>query len=241
MSTSHILNSAGERIDVTYHPSERHDTLVIIGHGVTGNKDRSLVVELAEGLAARGWSCLRMSFAGNGDSEGNFEDCTISREIGDLKAVLETVPDWVRVIYIGHSMGGAVGVLTAVEDVRIGGLVSLAGMTHTAAFYEREFGLRTPGQDVMWEKPECPLSQAFADGMKEVGNTLEAAGKIVQPWLLIHGEADDVVPIQDGIDAHAAAICQKRWVAVPGGDHSFDGVRHVVIAEVDAWLKAMAG
>ena len=59
-----IRNSSGERLDHHFHPAERRDALVILGHGLTGNKDRPLLVALAEGLSARGWPCLRISFSG---------------------------------------------------------------------------------------------------------------------------------------------------------------------------------
>jgi hypothetical protein len=47
-----IRNRHGERLDFTYHPGAAElSTLVVIGHGVTGNKDRPLLVELASLLA----------------------------------------------------------------------------------------------------------------------------------------------------------------------------------------------
>jgi len=68
-----IKNQQGEQLDYTVHAGEsRSDFIAIIGHGVTGNKDRPVVVALAEGLEAAGIPTLRMSFAGNGDSGGQF-------------------------------------------------------------------------------------------------------------------------------------------------------------------------
>lgn len=231
-------NAAGERIDHKFHPGARRDTLVILAHGVTGNKDRPLLVAVAEGLAQRGWPCLRISFSGNGASGGRFEDSCISKEVKDLDAVLETVPPDVRIAYLGHSMGGAVGVLKAARDSRISLLVSLAGMTHTAAFCEREFGTVTPGEGNMWDEEGCPLSQVFVDDMRAIGDILKPAAALPQPWLLIHGEADDVVPPGDSDDAFAVAREPKKLVKIPGADHSF-GEEHFprLVEEVDAWLR----
>ncbi len=238
MTQSEIRNRSGERIDHTFHPGTRMGSLVIIGHGVTGNKDRLHLVAIAEGLAKLGWPCLRISFSGNGESEGSFESSCITKEIGDLQTVLATVPDDVRVAYLGHSMGGAVGVLTAARDMRIQALISLAGMTHTAAFVEREFGDVTPGVGSMWEDENCPLSQTFVDDLREIKNTLSAAETVTQPWLLIHGSADDVVPIQDSRDAFGAATCQKQWLEIPDIGHSFDAASYPKIIEsVNLWLS----
>ncbi len=238
MTSSEVRNQFGQRIDTTFHPGDRLGALVILGHGVTGNKDRPLLVAVAEGLAEKGWPCLRISYSGNGESGGRFEDCTISKEVADLRSVLDDVPQDVKVAYIGHSMGGAVGVLTASQDPRIRVLVSLAGMTHTAAFAEREFGGLIPGVDVMWEKPECPLSAAYLDDLKNIGSTLEAAAKVVQPWLLVHGSADDVVPVTDGRDAFAAATSEKEWLEIPEAEHSFDEESYPrIVGAVDSWLS----
>jgi hypothetical protein len=196
-------------------------------------------VALAERLSARGWPCLRISFSGNGGSDGRFEDSTPTKQMEDLQAVLGSVPDYVRIVYAGHSMGAAVGVLTAVRDLRIRLLASLAGMTHTAAFAEREFGGFKPGSDCIWEDPAFPLSQALIDDLCSIGSTLEAAARVTQPWLLIHGSADDVVPPSDGLDAHKAATGPKQWLEIPGAGHSFDEASYPAIVDaMDCWLRA---
>jgi pimeloyl-ACP methyl ester carboxylesterase len=242
MTQCEIRNRHQERLDYTFHPGVRADVLVILGHGVTGNKDRPLLIALADGLAARGWPALRISFSGNGGSDGLFEDCTISKEVADLQAVLDAVPNQVKVACVGHSMGAAVGVLTAARDMRICGLVSLAGMTHTRAFVEREFGEVTPGGGVMWDDAACPLSVKFTEDMAMIHDTLAAAEAVTQPWLLIHGSADDVVPIQDGHDAYQAATAEKSWLEIPAAGHSFDDSSYpTIIDAVDAWLTSHFG
>jgi pimeloyl-ACP methyl ester carboxylesterase len=242
MSTSEIRNSAGERIDVSYHPGQKLGSLVILGHGVTGNKDRPLLVAVANGLAERGWACLRISYSGNGASEGSFGDSCISKEVADLRSVIDAVPQELNIAYIGHSMGGAVGVMTASRDVRIRALVSLAGMTHTADFAKREFGEVTPGLGNMWDEPEHPLSETYWNDLTTIGSTLEAAARVIQPWLLVHGDVDDLVPIRDGEDAFAAATCEKEWLPIAGAGHVFDESSYPVIVEaVDAWLRKHLG
>lgn len=232
-------NSSGERLDFSFHPAERRDMLVILGHGLTGNKDRPLLVAIATALSARGLPCMRISFSGNGNSEGRFEDATLSKEVSDLKSLLDVVPDYVRVAYIGHSMGAAVGVLTAATDLRIHALVSLAGMVRTADFVAREFGGLTPGKDCMWEEPAFPLSENFVREMNSSGDVLATAATVTQPWLLIHGDADDLVPVQDSRDAFDAAIARKKLVEIPGAGHSFEEDTYAqVIEAVEEWMAA---
>jgi pimeloyl-ACP methyl ester carboxylesterase len=240
MANFEIRNHAGECLDYQFDPGKRMNVLVVLGHGVTGNKDRPLLVAMAEGLSKLGWPCLRFSFSGNGSSEGRFVDSCVTKGVGDLQAVLDSIPDTASVVFVGHSMGGAVGVLTAARDIRIRALVSVAGMTHTAAFVEREFGDVTPGEGLMWDEPDCPLSKTFVDDLGQIGSTLDAAAAVAQPWLLIHGGDDDVVPVQDGREAFEAAIGQKEWVEIPGAGHLFGEESYPkLVASVDGFLAKL--
>lgn len=233
-----IRNRHGERLDFTYHPGATEiSTLVVLGHGVTGNKDRPVLVELANLLACTGIHALRFSFAGNGASAGRFEDATITKEVEDLGAVLDALPGW-YVGYAGHSMGAAVGVLRASTDTRIRFLISLAGMAHTADFAQREFGSVTPGTGCMWDKPDCPLSQAYLDDMARIGSVVEAARQVRVPWLFLHGLADDVVPSQDSRDLFEAAGEPKHHIEMPETDHVFSDPHAGSMARsVVAWMQ----
>ena len=234
-----IKNPSGETIDYTFHEgvANARDVL-IIGHGVTGNKDRPFVVALAEAVSAEGVPVLRFSFAGNGSSEGSFRKCTISKEVDDLKAVLSaTESAGLRAIYAGHSMGGAVGVIAASSDSRIRHLVSLAGMVNTEAFYNREFGEEAPDSGCMWEDASCPLSKVFLSDMKAIGTTAPKASEVTAPWLFVHGTDDDVVPIEDSREIFALANDPKKLVEIPGADHVFseDGLKPMTEAVI-SWL-----
>lgn len=237
MDLPEFRNRLGEELDTAFHPGTRDGVLVILAHGVTGNKDRPLLVALAEGLSARGWPCLRLSFAGNGDSEGIFGDATISKESRDLRDVLDSLPPALKIAYIGHSMGAAVGVTVAAEDPRIRVLVSLAGMVRTEEFLEREFGDAVPGKGFMWDEPEFPLSQRYADDLGAIGDLFDEVGQVSVPWLLIHGTADDVVKIEDSRDAYDTAEEPKKLVEIPGAGHSFDEKTYLkVVSEVGDWF-----
>ena len=233
-----IRNGEGERLDHTFHPgAEGCRDLIVIGHGVTGNKDRPALVALSEALAAAGIPSLRISFSGNGASEGRFEDSTISKEVADLGSVLDALPTW-RVAYAGHSMGGAVGVLRAASDDRIKTLISLAGMVDTAEFFERKFGALTPGSGHMWDIPECPLSQAYSDDMRAISTVLPQAAQISVPWLLVHGTADEVVLPKDSGLALEASQDRARLIELEGIDHVFsEGGAELMTEAVVHWLR----
>ncbi|MYE87907.1 prolyl oligopeptidase family serine peptidase [Candidatus Poribacteria bacterium] len=234
-----IRNRQGERLDYTFHEGEKESkNIVVLGHGVTGNKDRPFVVALGEGLAAAGIPTLRFSFSGNGASAGNFTDSTISKEVEDLGAVLDVL-DGYSICYVGHSVGGAVGVLRASTDSRIQLLVSLAGMVHTQAFAQREFGDVTPDEGFMWDEPDCPLSHAYMDDLTQIETVVNLAPRITVPWLLVHGDEDDVVPIEDSHDILAKSASQAELVTIEGANHVFsDEYTPVMVEKVIAWIQA---
>ncbi|MDH3626374.1 MAG: alpha/beta fold hydrolase [Acidobacteriota bacterium] len=233
-----IRNVQGESLDFTYSPAEDGHATVIIGHGVTANKDRAWAVALHDALQAAGFGAFRFSFSGNGASEGDFRDSTIHKEVSDLGSVLDELQRaGIRFLaYAGHSMGGAVGVLRAAIDPRIRALVSLAGMVHTADFAERKFAGLTPGKDLMWDKPECPLSRDFLDVMQEIDSVLPRASSLRCPWLLVHGTDDTVVP-HDESSQIATAVPIVKQVSMDGADHLFTGHETQMAEHVVVWLR----
>lgn len=217
-----IRNLAGERLAYSWVGPDA-DRVVLIGHGLTSDKDRPWSEALSASLREQGLPSLRFAFAGNGESEGRFEDAHITKEIRDLGAVIDAVAPR-RVAYVGHSMGGAVGALRAAGDARIEVLVSLAAIAHTSAFVERLFGGLRPGVDVMLEKPHCPLTEGFLEDMRQIESLLPVAPKIAVPWLLLHGAEDVIVPDSDSRDMYAHANPSRSRLAVfEGMDHAFTG------------------
>lgn len=247
MQIHELHNGQGERLEFDFTVGTRFPkTVVVIGHGVTANKDREWAVMLMDTLVETGIGALRFSFAGNGGSQGEFGASCPSKEADDLRAVLRAVKvaGAERIVYAGHSMGAAVGVLVAggalPGDLKLDGLVSLGGMVHTADFAERKFGGQEPGS-LMWDKPECPLSRAFLDDMRAVHSVLPLAAQIQVPWLLVHGSEDTVVP-QSESEEIAAANSGANLQILHGADHVFSGVAARDMAErVGAWMRNLVG
>jgi pimeloyl-ACP methyl ester carboxylesterase len=256
-----VRNAHGERIDHAFReasatpldgepdsPSDGRsglgtttapDTVVVIGHGVTSHWDRPWQTELAEALANAGVASVLVSFAGNGGSEGRFEDVTPTKEAEDLGSVLDALQAWGvrRLAYAGHSMGGAVGVLRASADPRIEALVSLAGMFHVHDFMQRTFGHLVPGEGLMLDKPGCIWSRTLEADAARLGSLTAQAAAVRVPWLLVHGDADELVPMQDSLDAWAAAGGRPDLVVLPGVDHRFTDAIPAMCTVVVPWLQ----
>lgn len=234
-----IKNKHSEIIDYTFHlGSEKSRHLLIVGHGVMGDKDNPLVSTLAREVANQGMSTLCFSFTGNGYSEGRFADCTISKEIEDLQYILSSAVEqgW-RPIYAGHNMGAAVGVLSAAIDSRIEFLISLAGMVETQEFCRKEFQQVKQNNRSMWGDPAFPLSDSFVKDMHEIKSILPRATGINIPWLLLHGTKDDVVPPIESQSLITNFRSTRDLVKIEGADHAFSGeYTNQLIEAVVEWL-----
>ncbi len=66
---------------------------------------------LAEFAAREGFGCLRFDYSGHGQSEGAFENGTISRWLEDAEAVVATLSGDAPLVYVASSMGGWIALL----------------------------------------------------------------------------------------------------------------------------------
>ena len=94
--------------------------IVCIFHGFAGNKmePHFIFVKLSRLLEAKGIGSVRFDFAGSGESDGDFIDMTISKELKDANNILDYVKsldfvDTTKIGLLGLSMGGAVASMLA--------------------------------------------------------------------------------------------------------------------------------
>ena len=105
--------------------------LVILMHGITAQKNDSLMVKLAAKLHEAGLATIRFDFDGHGASEGNFQDMTVPKEIADADVVYVyamKLPYVKNISLLGHSQGGVVASILAGElgDDKVKSLVLMA-------------------------------------------------------------------------------------------------------------------
>lgn len=95
---------------------------VILFHGFCDDRNEINFVhtELSRRLCEKGIGSVRFDFAGSGESDGRFEDMTVSGEVADGLAILDYVKaldfvDKERIALHGLSMGGCVASIVAGE------------------------------------------------------------------------------------------------------------------------------
>ena len=164
---------------------------------------------------------LRFDFACAGES-GKFEEITYSSEVEDLQAAFSLCAIGTeKIAVLGSSMGGTVALLFAAQHTGVATVVTIAAPVHPERFASR---LLTPAQVQEWRK----MGYTFYHGQRinvsllhdlEKLNVPEAAKKISCPVFILHGDRDDVVPVEEAHELHEYLPGSKRLFILKGADH----------------------
>jgi pimeloyl-ACP methyl ester carboxylesterase len=119
MNETRIEVEDGEEISVAYHEADSNNWIFFC-HGYGTDKEGSY--EKRAGRAVEeGFNAVRLTFRGNGKSDGNFIDQSLSSRIRDLEAAIDFYrPE--KLFLFGMSFGGKV-VLHAAEDLDVKAIV----------------------------------------------------------------------------------------------------------------------
>ena len=222
-----FTNSRGQRL-VGELDWVEPQPLVICAHGLQSSRGATKLRALCESLRAQDISSLRFDFSGRGDSDGEFFDVTYSRQIDDLKAAIDFCESELGVSHVGlmgSSMGGAVSLLVAGRDARVGAISTVAAIGYPAELEER-YPLETRGWrergyvDLDGER----LGKTFLEDASS-HDVLRVVSWIDAPMQVIHGTADAVIPIADADDI-AASAKNVEMLMVEGADHRFSNPHH---------------
>jgi len=205
-------------------------------------KNSEKLIFLAKSLAERGLLALRFDFRYVGASSGKFADITYSGEVEDLKAAYDLIQSRQpgRTAIFGSSMGGTVALLFAAQEPKVAAIVTLAAPVHPENFPKR---VLTPEQLQRWrERGHTTYNgQRLNVSLLDDLETLEVsvtARQIHCPVLIIHGDADKVVPVAEAYELHESLIAQKRLSIFKDTDHRFSNplTMQQAMTEALAWL-----
>lgn len=237
--------------DVFYKENNTQKPSVIFCHGYKGFKDWGAWDLMAKAFAEAGFFFIKFNFSHNGgtieqpidfpDLEA-FGNNNYTKELDDL----ETVIDWVcsnttfennvdlsTINLIGHSRAGGIVTIKAEEDTRIKKVVSLAGVS--------SFGKRTStsGDLEQWKKDgvkyvlngrtkqQMPHYYQFYEDFianEERLTIKRAVSNLKIPYLIIHGDADTSVLIEEAHILHKWNA-NTTLVIIESANHVF-GAHH---------------
>jgi alpha/beta superfamily hydrolase len=237
-------NCRGDTLSgVLHHPSAKPNGAVILCHGMESDKNSEKLVFLGRALAEKGIISLRFDFRYVGESSGKFSDITYSGEVDDLKAAYAWIQSRQsgKTGIFGSSMGGTVGLLFAAREPTVAALVTLAAPLHPENFPQR---ILTSAQLQQWRDRGYTihngqrLNVSLLADLEKI-DVPASARKILCPVLILHGDADAVVPVQEAYELDSC-LCQSTVSILPGADHRVSDpvLMQRALAEALDWLTA---
>lgn len=231
-------------VGVLERPTAERCPLVLVLHGFTSSKDRPHTVAACEAMREAGFATLRFDLYGHGESGGEFRKHTLHKWISNTLTVIHHTEelDFVTDIWLsGHSQGGLTAALAAgLEPDRVSGLILRA-----PAFMIPRCAREGSMLGVPFDPARIPDEFPTIKGLTLGGNYIrdaqticaeDAIDRFPGPVLLLHGEADDVVPLRDVQEA-AERYRNCRLVLIPGETHHFDQKPEQMKTAIRSWLK----
>jgi pimeloyl-ACP methyl ester carboxylesterase len=195
------------------------ETLVIV-HGWGSNAEQML--PLAQPLHRAGVDVLLFDARNHGASDGD-SFSSLPRFAEDLGAAIHWLkgrhPERsARVLVLGHSVGAGAALFEATRNPRIDAVISIGAFADPAQLTERYLArLRLPGFIVALTKRyvEWVIGHRFATIAP-----VNSIRRVPCPVLLVHGDRDLTVPIEDARRIKAAAApARVQLLEVPGAGH----------------------
>ncbi len=231
------------------HPSRQYPGLIIC-HGIPGSGAQRPTDDPGyEGLARHfsdlGLATAIFNFRGCGESDGNFDMMGWPR---DLEAVVDTVLntphiDPTRLMVLGFSGGGAAAIHVAADNDKMFGLAVVGTPAHFRLFEadpeEIVSDFRERG---LFKDEDFPQDvEKWMNGFEEIEPRRWIAHFKGKHFLVVHGDADELIPVEHAHELvdHAPAGISELAV-IPGGVHRLR-LDPRCIGVLDDWFVKILG
>jgi len=216
-------------LDVFYNKNKTKKPILIFCHGYKGFKDWGAWNLMAEQFAENNFCFIKFNFSYNGgtvkqpidfpDLEA-FGNNNYTKELDDLDSVINWAEsefsknsefDVSNIILLGHSRGGGIVSIKAEEDSRIKKVISLAGVCDYENRFPKDDAFETWKNEGVYyvvngrTKQDMPhYFQFFEDFSKHKDrlNIKRAVSNLKIPHLIIHGNEDTSVSIEEAFNLH---------------------------------------
>lgn len=174
-------------------PEDKNKQVLIILHGYPAEKANML--SIAASLYPD-FSLLLLDLRSFGKSEGMYTTLGI-KERSDIRSAVDFLNErgYEKIGVLGFSLGGAIGILSAAEDTRIGAVLSYASFADLETLgnklYSDLFILKKPLVKLMllWSRI------TFGVSVTDI-SPINAAQKLTIPIFIIHSKVDEQIPFE---------------------------------------------
>lgn len=220
-------------------PEKRPPGLLVL-HGFPGLAP--IMNDLMSALCQEGFAPMMFHYRGSWGSGGRYDFLGALDDARRALAILSSREDVdaQNLTVIGHSFGGLVATYMAAWNARVKAAIALCPvasieenltLTHRKTILRRGLpfvsGLTIKKAQEQWET----LAHRY--------DPVQYVDKISpRPLLLIHGDKDDIIPIDCSVKLFSKAQEPKELFVVEGADHIFAGRRQAVTDKVVSWLRS---
>ncbi len=200
----------------------KNGAVIIFIHGHAGNRTNQAAD--AGLLIHQGYGALLFDLRNSGESQGNLTTFGL-QETMDVRGAIDFVKaqpgvDPARIGALGQSMGGATAIMSAARYPELQATVA------ESAYTSMEDNISTGVQKLagLPPFPFAPLiifwgEQEAHFKMSQVRPVDEIASISPRAVLIVHGEQDDLIPVENAHQLYAAARDPKQLVIIPNAGH----------------------
>lgn len=229
-----VLSSAGAilRGTVMLPSREGEWPLTVLCHGIPSGfpaPGDPGYEALARRCAQGGSAACYANFRGTGLSEGDF---SLGGWVADLETLLKAARavrgafegcDPGRIALMGFSGGGAVSIVYAARQPGLAGVAALSSPADFSRLIPREgmgsFVAQARAIGIIRDPAFPPSEEGYYQEMLACNPIAVVDGVAPTPLLIIHGDEDDMVPVEEANRLFEAAAEPKELCIVKGGGH----------------------
>ncbi len=187
---------------------------VVVLHGWGGNAAHMLA--LAPAINDSGMHALFLDARNHGLSEHD-DHVSMLKFAEDLETAVEYLKardDVSDIAVIAHSVGAAAAIYYASYHDDVAAVVAVASFAHPGELMDENLPLPQPIRWAVLKAVETMIGKGF-----DVIAPRARVGHVSAPLLLVHGEQDDIVPVEDSYEL-AKLGSEIELLVVPEGGHS---------------------
>lgn len=217
------------------NPSISKDVpVIILAHGFTSHKNTKSFTQLIKNLSDKNVATFRIDLYGHGDSGGEFEYITISEAVDDILQAINFLKKkgFSQIGLLGSSFGGIASLMAASLSHD---LFCLALKAPVSNYLDKELATKSKRELDEWKKKgfkyyvrangeKIKLNYSFFQDFAN-NNGYQAAPKIKIPTLIVHGDADKIVPYKQSVKT-CKLIPNCHLHTISEANHRFENPEH---------------
>ncbi len=219
----------------------RTDKIVLICHGFTSYKDSPKLIKLADALGKADFATLRFDFGGHGESDSRSIGA-VSEQVDDLKSAIAFVKKkgYTKISLMGSSLGGLTCILAVDETTPAVVLFAPVTAAKTPKDYrdpQIRKELEEKGHHIISRHgKEFKIEKQYVTEREQL-NQKEMLSKIKCPVLIIQGDKDDDVHVDNSKNAMQFLSKESKLEIIEGASHGlYEQLDRVISLSVN-WFK----